>query len=91
MRQITDHEAQLQEAVTSWLERIIAAKLPTYLRKSRGPLPARYAATGVFFSKQELDMLQTCSCIPGASKLKCCQHSVSWWLILRMSTLQLPT
>ena len=68
VRQITDQQARLEEAVTGRLERILTAMLPTHLRKISGRPPARYAATRTFCTREEFDMLQTGLCVPSATQ-----------------------
>ena len=67
VRHITDQQARLEDAVTGRLERILTAKLPTYLRKISGRPPARYAATRTFCTREEFDVLQTGLCVHSAT------------------------
>ena len=53
--------------MTSRLEQILAAKLPPYLCKIGGHPPTTYAATRIFVTKDEFDVLQSGLCNPGAS------------------------
>ena len=67
VRHVTDQQARLEEAVTGRLERILTAKLPTYLRKISLRPPARYAATRTFCTREEFDVMQTGLCVPSAT------------------------
>ena len=67
VRQNTDQQARLEEAVTGRLERILTAKLPTYLRKICGRPHAKYAATRTFCTREEFDVLQTGLCVHSAT------------------------